>query len=71
MGLKVKYSIRMKLTILLLCLTAGMVIASVLINRFFLADYYLETKERNLLKGYNKINEIIGDSEKISEQMSN
>lgn len=70
MGVKVKYSIRMKLTILLLCLTAGMVLASVLINRFFLADYYLETKERNLLKGYNSINEIIGNSENISKQMS-
>ena len=61
MVVKVKYSIRMKLTILLMCLIAGMVLASVLTNRFFLADYYLDTKERTLFKGYNSINEIDTD----------
>lgn len=71
MKVKVKYSIRMKLTILLLCLTAGMFLANLFINRFFLADYYLNNKERNLLKGYSSIDEIIGNSENISEDDSN
>lgn len=71
MKVKVKCSIRVKLTILLLCLTAGMFLVNLFINRFFLADYYLNNKERNLLKAYECIDEIIGNDDEISETNSN
>lgn len=67
MEVKVKYSIRMKLTILLLCLTAWMFLANLFVQRFFLADFYLESKERSLLECYENIDEMIGSSARLSE----
>ena len=53
MHVKVKNSLRMKLAVVLLCLTAGTFLIYFLINQFFLEDYYLYTKEKSLLKGYH------------------
>lgn len=71
MRVKVKNSLRMKLAIVLLCLTAGTFLIYFLINTFFLEDYYLYTKEKSLLKGYRKINEIISDSGSITTDTAN
>lgn len=71
MHVKVKNSLRMKLAVVLLCLTAGTFLIYFLINQFFLEDYYLHTKEKSLLKGYHKISEILSDSGAITTESAN
>ena len=71
MRVRIKNSLRMKLTILLLCLTTGTFLIYLLINQFFLEDYYVTTKERSLLKGYEKINEILSNEGSITSESAN
>lgn len=71
MRVKYKHSMRTKLTLVLLCLTAGYFIVYFLLNHFFLEDYYLKTKEKSLLKGYEKVNEILEEEEEISTKNAN
>lgn len=71
MRVKIGHSIRMKLTILLLCLTAGIFLSYFLINRFFLENYYLHTKEESLINGYEEINKILKNEPSITIEVSN
>ena len=71
MRVRIKNSLRMKLTILLLCLTTGTFLIYLLINQFFLEDYYVTTKEKSLLKGYEKINEILSNEGSITSESAN
>ena len=67
MRIKVNYSIKLKLTLILLCLTTGICFIYILMNQFFMEDYYVATKQKNLLKGYERINEIISDEGQIND----
>lgn len=71
MKIKVKHSLRMKMTLLLLCLTTGTFLVYLLLNQFFLEDYYVKTKEKSLLKGYETINEILENGNRISTDVAN
>lgn len=67
---KVKYSIRLKLTFVLLCLTAGICFIYILMNQFFMEDYYVSTKQKNLLRGYEVIDTIVRTEGEINEEMA-
>lgn len=56
-----KHSIRLKLTIIFCVLIAGMSISYVLLNGIFLEDYYIDSKQNDLLDVYSDINDIIGE----------
>ena len=70
MNKKVKYSIRLKLTFILLCLTAGICFVYIMMNQFFMEDYYVSTKQKNLLKGYETISGIVKAQGAINEEMA-
>lgn len=71
MRVKIKKSMRMKLTCVLLCLTTGTFLIYMLLNYFFLEDYYLRTKQKSLLKGYEKIEEILSERKTIDSEAAN
>lgn len=71
MRVKFGHSLRMKLTILLLCLTTGIFLSYFLINHFFLENYYLNTKEERLIDGYKDINKILKNEPTITTDVSN
>lgn len=71
MKIKVKHSMRMKLTLLLLSLTTGTFLVYLLLNQFFLEDYYVRTKEKSLLNGYETINEILENGNGITTDVAN
>lgn len=71
MKVKVKHSLRMKLTLMLLSLTTGIFMIYLLLNQFFLEDYYVETKKKSLLKGYETIDEILEDETRITTDIAN
>lgn len=71
MKIKVKHSIRTKLAFLLMCLTMGTFVVYLIVNRFFLGDYYLRTKEKSLLKGYEQIDAILEGDERITTDTAN
>lgn len=50
-----KRSLRTKLTILLFCMTAGIIVISLCFNAFFLEFYYLKTKEQAILTVYEEL----------------
>ena len=66
----VKYSIRLKLSFVLLSLTAGICMVYILVNQFFLEDYYISTKQENLLEGHNVIRRIVNKEEVLDEESS-
>ena len=71
MKVNVKHSMRTKLTLVLLCLMAGNFFVYILLNHFLLETFYLDTKEKSLLKGYEKINEILEDKDVMSQKDAN
>lgn len=71
MRVKIKKSMRMKLTCVLLCLTTGTFLIYMFLNYFFLEDYYLQTKEKSLLKGYKKIESILSERNSINYETAN
>lgn len=71
MKIKVKHSMRMKLTLLLLSLTTGTFLVYLLLNQFFLEDYYVRTKEKSLLKEYETINGILDNGNRITTDVAN
>lgn len=71
MRVKIKKSMRMKLTCVLLCLTTGTFLIYMFLNYFFLEDYYLKTKQKSLLKGYEKIENILSDRKVIDDEAIN
>lgn len=71
MRVKIKKSMRMKLTCVLLCLTTGTFLIYMFLNYFFLEDYYLRTKQKSLLKGYEKIEDILSDRKTIDTEAAN
>lgn len=71
MGVNIKHSMRTKLTLVLLCLMAGNFFVYILLNHFFLESYYLNTKEKSLLRGYDKINDILNDKDSMSQKDAN
>ena len=68
MNSKVKYSIKLKLTLILLCITTGICFIYILMNQFFMEKYYLSTKQKNLLKGYDEIYQIIQKNESVDDE---
>lgn len=71
MKIKVKHSMRMKLTLLLLSLTTGTFLVYLLLNQFFLENYYVKTKEKSLLKEYETIDRILDDGNRITTDVAN
>lgn len=71
MRVKIKKSMRMKLTCVLLCLTTGSFLIYMFLNYFFLEDYYLRTKQKSLLKGYEKIENILSEKTTIDVETAN
>ncbi len=68
MNSKVKYSIKLKLTLILLCITTGICFIYILMNQFFMEKYYLSTKQKYLLKGYDEINQVIQKNETVNDE---
>lgn len=66
----VKFSIRMKLMIILLIVTAGTCLAYILMNQFFMKDYYISVKKDNLIKVYEKVSELVNNDNNISRDTS-
>lgn len=71
MKIKVKHSMRMKLTLLLLSLTTGTFLVYLLLNQFFLEDYYVRNKEKSLLREYETINGILQKEKRITTEVAN
>lgn len=71
MRVKIKNSLRTKLTLLLLCLMIGTFLIYLFINQFFLQDYYINTKEKSLIKGYHEINVILEDEKALTTKSDN
>ena len=63
-------SLQVKLSVTLLATVFLTMIVSVLVNNFFLVDYYISGKQQTLLSVYNRINEmyntfgVVGSGEK-------
>ena len=58
-----KRSIRLKLTIIFCVFIASICVSYVLLNGLFLEDFYIYSKQNDLLDAYSDINEIIGECE--------
>jgi signal transduction histidine kinase len=71
MRVKMKKSIRTRLTCVLLGLMLGTFLIYTLLNYFFLEDYYLKTKEKSLLKGYQSIDNILSGKDSINYDTAN
>ncbi|MCR4717492.1 MAG: cell wall metabolism sensor histidine kinase WalK [Lachnospiraceae bacterium] len=63
-------SIRTKLTVTLIIVLVLWVLASQLFNRLFLQKYYMWQVEGILMDSYNRINEMLDDSEEIYDILS-
>lgn len=67
-----KHSIRVKLTLLFGALIAVTLIAYLLLNGLFLEKYYMNTKEKELVRSYKYINNLLKDgSEALSDSTVN
>lgn len=66
-----RHSLRLRLAVILVGMTAGTVIAGVLINNTFLGNYYMATKQEELSDMYHTINEIFIIDDKTNEIMAN
>lgn len=70
-------SLQVKLSVTLLATVFLTMIVSVLVNNFFLVDYYISGKQQTLLSVYNRINEmyntfgVVGSGEKGPSDESN
>lgn len=64
-----KQSIRMKLTIIFGALIAGTFVAYIIFNALFLENYYMDSKQRELIKTYENINESLYNYENISDEV--
>lgn len=58
---KRKYSLKYQLTITFILLMAGAIVAIVLLNTFFLDDYYVKKKENTLENVYSSVRDSIQD----------
>ncbi|MBQ4067686.1 MAG: HAMP domain-containing protein [Lachnospiraceae bacterium] len=58
-----KHSIRLKLTLIFCVLIAGMCIMYVILNGIFLENYYISSKQDDLLEAYSDINDILREYE--------
>lgn len=65
-----KHSIRAKLTVMILVLTAGTIILCWFINNTFLEDFYLLSKERILENAYYEIESLINSETMEKEEIS-
>ncbi|SEQ10376.1 HAMP domain-containing protein [Lachnospiraceae bacterium RM5] len=65
--LKLRNSIRFKITLMLCSFTLISFAVFIIINSIFLPRFYIKEKEKTLLNCYEKISESLADSEKISE----
>ncbi len=69
--MKFKDSIRFKLILLIFSLMAGSFLIYLFLNKFFLQDYYLRTKEKSMIRGYEKINEVLSEETPITTEKMN
>ena len=51
-------SLRVKLSVTLMATVLTTMVISVLVNNFFLVDYYISGKQKALISAYNQINQI-------------
>ena len=65
-----KHSLRLRLAVILVGMTAGTVIIGVLINNTFLGNYYMSTKQEELTDMYNTINDIFIIDNQTNEIMA-
>lgn len=66
-----RHSLRLRLAVILVGMTAGTVIIGVFINNTFLGNYYMATKQEELTNMYYTINEIFVSDDKTNEIMAN
>ena len=64
---KLQFSIRLKLTLMLLIFTSGICLVFILMNRFFMKDYYVSNKKENLVRAYEEIDKIVEKSDTLYE----
>ena len=55
----VKKSIRLRITLIFIAITAALIFAMFLLNRFFLAPFYLNEKVKTLEEAYNSLNGLM------------
>lgn len=60
-------SIRKQLTIIFICLTAGLFLANYLVNSFFLESFYSARKQQVLVEAYKKLNNNITEEGTIED----
>lgn len=51
-------SLRVKLSVTLMATVLTTMVISVLVNNFFLVDYYISGKQKALISAYNQINQM-------------
>ena len=51
-------SLRVKLSVTLMATVLVTMITSVLVNNFFLVDYYISGKQKSLVSAYSQINQL-------------
>lgn len=56
-----RHSIRFKLTLMMLALTGGVILALILLNTTFLGKFYYKTKQSTMKNVYYQINQLYGD----------
>ena len=58
-----RHSLRLRLAVILVGVTAGIIIIGTFINSVFLGNYYIATKQEELVDMYDRVNRIYGSSE--------
>ena len=56
-----RHSIRFKLTLMMLALTGGVILALILLNTTFLGKFYYKTKQSTMKNVYYQINQLYGE----------
>ena len=58
-----RHSLRLRLAVILVGVTAGIIIISTFINSVFLGNYYITTKQEELVDMYDRVNRMYSASE--------
>ncbi len=64
-----KHSIRLKLSILIMALMAGLVVFGCIFNAVFLEKYYIRQQQKSLLQAFNRIKNVITDEDINQEEL--
>ncbi len=66
-----KHSIRLKMSVLLVGLTAAAIFTCIIINNLFLEDFYVDTRKNALIDIYKSINSTVNESVALTDEQMN